>query len=127
MTGCVLSAGGLGRLQAERSGSRRQLRTLTRVEVSLENAGRFIMGRSMNISATGMLLETEHVLPGEASMRLQFYLPGESRAVKVVVEVLRSEFKGNMARYGVRFVDLSNEARDQIERYVQRLRARELI
>jgi uncharacterized protein (TIGR02266 family) len=107
--------------------SRRQLRTLTRVEVSLENAGRFIMCRSMNISATGMLLETEHMLPGETQVRLQFYLPGESRPVQVIVEVLRSEFKGNVARYGVRFVDLAREARDQIERYVQRLRSRELI
>ena len=107
--------------------SRRQLRTLTRVEVSLENAGRFILGRSMNISATGMLLETEHMLPGETQVRLQFYLPGESRPLKVTVEVLRSEFKGNVARYGVRFVNLEAEAREQIERYVQRLRSRELI
>ena len=47
--------------------------------------------------------------------------------MQVIVEVLRSEFKGNVARYGVRFVDLAREARDQIERYVQRLRSRELI
>ena len=107
--------------------SRRQLRTLTRVEVSLENAGRFILGRSMNISATGMLLETGHVLPGDTKVRLQFYLPGESRPLKVTVEVLRTEFKGNLARYGVRFVDLEADAGEQIERYVQRLRSRELI
>src|SRR5579859_5589078 len=81
--------------------ARRQLRTLTRVEVSVDNRGRFILGRSMNISATGMLLETDRVLPGEGPLRLQFYLPGESRPVQVTIEVLRSEFIGTAARYGV--------------------------
>ena len=107
--------------------ARRQLRTLTRVEVSVDNRGRFILGRSMNISANGMLLETDRVLPGEGPLRLQFYLPGESRPVQVTIEVLRSEFIGTMARYGVRFLDLKSDAQQQIERYVQRLRSRELI
>lgn len=106
--------------------SRQQLRTLTRVEVSLENAGQVVMGRSMNISATGMLLETDRVLPGE-TLRLQFYLPGESRVMQVTVEVMRSEFKGITAQYGVRFINLPRDAKEQIERYVQRLRSRELI
>jgi len=107
--------------------SRKQLRTLTRVEVSLENAGRFVLGRSLNVSATGMLLETEHMLPGDVQLKVQFYLPGESKPLQVRVEILRSEFTGTMARYGVRFVDLQWDAKQQIERYVQRLRSRELI
>ena len=107
--------------------SRRQMRTLTRVEVAVANKDRFILGRSLNVSATGMLIETDRVLPGEGPLRLQFYLPGESKPVDAVVEVLRSEFVGTMARYGVRFLELTPEARAQIERYVQRLRSRELI
>jgi CheY-like chemotaxis protein len=107
--------------------ARRQLRTLTRIEVSLENSGRFVLGRSLNISANGMLIESERVLPGEGRLRLNFFLPGETSPVQVNAEVLRSEFAGTLARYGVRFVDLSSEAEEQIERYVQRLRSRELI
>jgi CheY-like chemotaxis protein len=107
--------------------SRKQLRTLTRVEVALENAGRVVVGRSLNVSTTGMLLETEHMLPGDARLHVQFYLPGESRPLQVHVEILRSEFAGTMARYGVRFLDLQAEAEMQIDRYVQRLRSRELI
>lgn len=108
--------------------ARRQLRTLTRVEVSVDASGRFIMGRSLNVSATGMLLETDRVLPGESGpMRLQFYLPGESNPVLVMAEVLRSEFVGTMARYGLRFLNLGIEAQEQIARYVERLRSRELI
>lgn len=107
--------------------ARRQLRTLTRVEVSLDNNGRFVMGRSLNVSATGMLIEMDRVLASGGPLRVQFYLPGESRPVKVLVELLRSEFVGTMARYGVRFIDLQPDAAAQIERYVQRLRSRELI
>ena len=47
--------------------SRRQLRTITRIEVSLENNGRFILARSLNISANGMLLEVDRVLPGDGN------------------------------------------------------------
>ena len=53
--------------------SRRQLRTLTRVEVSLENAGRFIMCRSMNISAKVeefTAADAEAVLNGTAEENL---------------------------------------------------------
>jgi DNA-binding response OmpR family regulator len=107
--------------------SRRQLRTLTRVEVTLEDAGRLVLGRSLNVSSTGMLLESEHMLPGDTQLRVQFYLPGESRPLKVHVEVLRSEFAGTMARYAVRFLDLQSDAEMQLDRYVQRLRSRELI
>ena len=107
--------------------ARRQLRTMTHIEVSLDHKGHMVLGRSLNISTSGMLIESDRVLPGEGTLRLQFYLPGEAMAVEVTVEVLRSEFAGTMARYGVRFVNLEKNAREQIDRYVQRLRSRELI
>ena len=95
--------------------SRRQLRTITRIEVSLENNGRFILGRSLNISANGMLLEVDRVLPGDP------------KPMQILGEVLRAEFTGTMAKYGVRFVETDDEQRERIERFVQRLRARELL
>ena len=107
--------------------ARRQLRTLTRIEVSLEKNGLFILGRTLNISANGMLLETDRVLSGEGNLRLQFFLPGEAKPLHVEAEVLRSEFIGTIAKYGVRFTNLHAEEREQIDRYVQRLRSRELI
>jgi two-component system, OmpR family, alkaline phosphatase synthesis response regulator PhoP len=107
--------------------SRRELRTITRIEVSLENNGRFILGRSLNISANGMLLEVDRVLPGDGKVRIHFYLPGDTAPMQIVGEVLRAEFTGAMAKYGVRFVDVGAEQRERIERFVQRLRSRELI
>jgi response regulator RpfG family c-di-GMP phosphodiesterase len=107
--------------------SRRQLRTITRIEVSLENNGRFILGRSLNISSNGMLLEVDRVLPGDGRVRIHFYLPGDPKPMQILGEVLRAEFTGTMAKYGVRFVETDGEQRDRIDRFVQRLRSRELL
>ncbi|HEV8435832.1 MAG TPA: PilZ domain-containing protein [Thermoanaerobaculia bacterium] len=106
---------------------RRQLRTITKIEVSLEKNGRFILGRSINISANGMLLEVDRVLPGDGPVRLHFYIPGDPKPLQLDAAVLRAEFTGTMAKYGLRFVSVSEEERERIDRYVHRLRSRELI
>jgi response regulator RpfG family c-di-GMP phosphodiesterase len=106
--------------------ARRQLRTITRLEVSVEKNGRFVLARSVNISATGMLIEADRVLPGEGSLRVHFYLPGDPKPLMLAAEVLRAEFAGTTAKYGVRF-DADAEQRERIERYVNRIRSRELI
>jgi len=107
--------------------TRRELRTLTRIEVSLEKNGRFLIGRSLNISATGMLLELDRVLPGEGKLRLHFYLPGEQKPMQIESEVLRAEFVGTTAKYGLHFLGVTEEERERIEKFVRRLRSRELI
>ncbi|HEY2324170.1 MAG TPA: PilZ domain-containing protein [Thermoanaerobaculia bacterium] len=106
---------------------RRQLRTITKIEVSLEKHGRFILGRSINISSNGMLLEVDRVLPGDGPVRLHFYLPGDPKPLQLDAAVLRAEFTGTMAKYGVQFANVSEEERGRIDRYVHRLRSRELI
>ena len=107
--------------------SRRELRTLTRIEVSVEKNGRFIIGRSINISASGMFLEVDRVLPGEGKLRLHFYLPGDPKPLQLECEVLRAEFTGGTAKYGVSFGAANDEERERIERFVRRLRSRELL
>jgi CheY-like chemotaxis protein len=106
---------------------RRQLRTITKIEISLEKNGRFILGRSINISANGMLLEVDRVLPGEGPVRLHFYIPGDPKPLQLDAALLRAEFTGTMAKYGVQFVNVTEEERERIDRYVHRLRSRELI
>jgi CheY-like chemotaxis protein len=107
--------------------SRRELRTLTRIEVSVEKNGRFIIGRSINISASGMFLEVDRMLPGEGSLRLHFYLPGDPKPLQLECDVLRAEFTGGTAKYGVSFSAADDEERERIERFVRRLRSRELL
>lgn len=106
---------------------RRQLRTITKIEVSMENNGRFVLGRSMNISSTGMLIEVDRMLPQDGPVRLHFYLPADPKPLQIAAEVLRAEFSGSMSKYGMRFVEPSDDDRERIARYVHRLRSRETI
>jgi len=106
---------------------RRQLRTITKIEISLEKNGRFILGRSVNISSSGMLLEVDRMLPQEGPVRLHFYLPADPKPLQVSAEILRAEFSGSMPKYGMRFLDPSEEDRARITRFVHRLRSRETI
>lgn len=106
---------------------RRQLRTITKIEISLEKNGRFVLGRSVNISSTGMLVEVDRMLPQEGPVRLHFYLPADPRPVQVTAEILRAEFSGSMPKYGMRFLSPSEVDRERITRYVHRLRSRETI
>ncbi len=106
---------------------RRQLRTITKIEVSLEKNGRFVLGRSMNISSNGMLLEVDRMLPQDGPVRLHFYLPGDPKPLQLEAEILRAEFSGSNAKYGLRFMNPSPPERERIERYVHRLRSRETI
>lgn len=106
---------------------RRQLRTITKIEVSLEKNGRFVLGRSVNISSTGMLLEVDRMLPQDGPMRLHFYLPGDPRPLQLLAEVLRAEFSGAMSKYGMRFLSPTEDDRERISRFVHRIRSRESI
>jgi|GEM_PF-517593 len=106
---------------------RRQLRTITKIEISLEKNGRFVLGRSVNISSTGMLVEVDRMLPQDGPVRLHFYLPADPKPVQVTAEVLRAEFSGSMPKYGMRFLSPTEEDRERITRYVHRLRSREAI
>jgi CheY-like chemotaxis protein len=106
---------------------RRQLRTITKLEVSVERNGRFILGRSVNISANGMLIEVDRVLPGQGHVRVHFYLPGDPQPLQLKGEILRAEFNGTTPKYGVRFVEFGSGERSRIEHFVHRMRSRELI
>jgi len=106
---------------------RRQLRTITKIELSVERNGRFILGRSVNISSNGMLFEVERVLPGQGDVRVHFYLPGDPLPLQLGAEILRAEFNGSTPKYGVRFLSIKPRERDRIEHFVHRLRSRELI
>lgn len=106
---------------------RRQLRTITKIEISLEKNGRFVLGRSVNISSTGILVEVDRMLPQDGPVRLHFYLPADPKPVQILAEILRAEFSGTMSKYGMRFLNPSEEDRERISRFVHRIRSRELI
>jgi CheY-like chemotaxis protein len=106
--------------------TRRELRTITKLEVNLDRNGYYILGHSLNVSANGMLVETDNVLPAQARLRVQFYLSGEPAPLRIRSEIVRAEFNGPVPRYGLSFVDASSEERERISNYVRRNLARQL-
>ncbi len=101
---------------------RKELRTLVKLELSMERAGQFFLGHSLNISSSGMLVQTNQILAPEARVILQFYLQHDPAAMRVEARVVRAEFLGGTARYGLRFVGLGNDDEERLAAFIVRLR-----
>jgi hypothetical protein len=66
-------------------------------------------------------------LPQEGPVRLHFYLPADPKPLQLMAEVLRAEFTGARGKYGMRFLNVTDDDRERISRFVHRIRSRELI
>lgn len=97
---------------------RRAVRTLTHID--LGSGGPTLLGHSLNLSATGMLLQVDRTLPPSAELMLQFFLESSSAPIRVRSEVVRAEFTGGMPRYGVRFLQLATDQKTMIDTFVRR-------
>jgi len=77
---------------------------------------------SIDISITGILLETEYRLAVGDRIICRFALPGESQ-IEVEGDVVRSlDPHNNIRKFGVQFIGLPLSCRKQIERYVESVR-----
>ncbi|MFA6956568.1 MAG: PilZ domain-containing protein [Thermoanaerobaculia bacterium] len=102
--------------------ARKELRTLVKLELSMERAGQFFLGHSMNISSRGMLVQTNQILAPEARVILQFYLQNDPVPMRVEALVVRAEFLGGSARYGMKFIDLGTDDDSRLAAFIERLR-----
>jgi len=105
--------------------TRKELRTLTKVQVDGPAGSFFVLGQSVNISSNGMLLEVDRLLSPETVIRASFYLPDDAEILNLQAQVFRAEFDGNKPRYGLHFVDISAADKERIDRYVQALQKAE--
>lgn len=101
---------------------RKELRTLVKLELSMERAGQFFLGHSLNVSSRGMLVQTNQILAPEARVVLQFYLQDDRVPMRVEALVVRAEFLGGSARYGMKFLGLSGDDDLRLTAFVERLR-----
>jgi len=101
---------------------RKELRTLVKLELSMERAGQFFLGHSMNISSRGMLVQTNQILAPEARVILQFYLQNDPVPMRVEALVVRAEFLGGSARYGMKFLALGDDDGLRLAAFIERLR-----
>lgn len=101
---------------------RESYRVLVSVIVEGSNKDRPFFGRSGNISATGMLIEAEKVLEKGEQLMCSFFLPGSAQ-IKTSGEIVRAMKQAGGSKtfqYGLRFSQLTTEARSAIEEFVEK-------
>lgn len=102
---------------------RKDFRTLTRLKVEFEpQKGAVVLGHSLNLSASGMLIEAETVLPPEAIVHIHFHLNVDNQPLEIESRIVRAEFSGGSPRYGVTFTNLAEAQRERIAAFISRLK-----
>ena len=101
------------------------VRKETRFPVSFEvqaasNGSGAANARALNLSASGMLLETAAAVGLQEELRLQFRLPADSTPVRVAGQVVRV---ASPSRFGVEFRRLAPEEARRIQGYLATLGA----
>jgi len=77
------------------------------------------LGRTFNVSSSGMLLEISAALEVGTKIRVELFVPGSANKVKIDGEVSREgEARGGMHEYGVRFVNLSLDSEFELARFL---------
>jgi len=76
------------------------------------------VGRIVNLSATGLLLEADAPLEIGRELSLTFFVPGTRIRAKVIATVVRRVDGPNALRWGVRFTTLDETARKALKHYV---------
>ncbi|MBI2060783.1 MAG: TIGR02266 family protein [Nitrospirae bacterium] len=109
----------------KKSGSEHRVGTRERtlLEIEYEASRNFISDFALNISRGGMFIATQQPLDEGQEFLLRFSLPGSARPIELRARVMwanRQDKKSNLIPgMGVAFMDLSDEKRAQIERYVE--------
>lgn len=110
----------LSRIQKER---RKELRVALLVyKMRIEDSKAVFFGYARNISAGGLFVPTLNPKNVGERFRLRFRLPGSSRDIEVLAEVVwkrtyseSREFEPGM---GLKFVEISEEDAEEIRRFV---------
>ena len=98
--------------------TRRNCRVLVRAQAHDERSEATLFGMSLNISVSGLLIESDDLLAVGDRISCLFFLP-DARQIKAVGEVARTARLTRMTnQYGIRFIHLYPQARSEIESFV---------
>lgn len=77
------------------------------------------LGKTTNVSTSGMLLEIARPLDVGVRVQLKLFLPGVGKKLDVAGEVTRDAGRtDDVYRYGVQFVEMPVESVAEIERFL---------
>ncbi|MFZ2491408.1 MAG: PilZ domain-containing protein [Thermoanaerobaculia bacterium] len=81
--------------------------------------GRSHLGRTGNLSPSGMLLQVGEELQIGHRLELKLFLPGTAKKIEMAGEVTREDSRGeNAYLYGIRFIDLEPEVEAVLDRFL---------
>lgn len=99
---------------------RQSLRVLSRIEVKAQKENREFLAYAVNISTSGMLLESADNVSIGDTIKTSLFLPGIFHAINLEGTVVRKveNDAGKMPNYGVKFLNVTEVDRGVIEMYV---------
>lgn len=100
---------------------RREVNTLARVREGRE-PGKSLLGKTLNVSPNGLLIEIESVLSIGRAFDVEFFLPDDPEPVRVSGRVIRRAVELDLFHpaYGIRFLQIGDGDRARIQAYVAR-------
>ncbi len=100
---------------------RQNLRVLSRIEIKAQKGNREFLSYAVNISISGMLLESADNINIGDMIKTSLFLPGSFHAINVEGTVVRKVENGadEMPHYGVKFLNITEKDRGIIEKYVE--------
>jgi hypothetical protein len=101
--------------------ARREMNTLVRVREGRPD-GQTILGKTLNISINGILLEIESLLGIGRAVELEFFLPEDAESIRATGRVIRRALELDLFHpaFGVRFLEVNEHDRKRIERFIAR-------
>lgn len=103
---------------------RRDIRIFVRIGVDgVRGTGpESFLGNTVNISMSGILIETSHTLSIGETVSCSFFAPGNSTPITAAGEVVRKADgrQPEMNYYGIRFIDIKEEDKLAIDNYIKR-------
>lgn len=99
--------------------TRRAARIMVQMKIETKSFQGFHLGTSINLSKTGMLLETPITLCIGEEIYLKFFLPKNLKQIETKALVVREEKIGNLKRYGLKFINLDSEYERMIDLFTK--------
>ena len=97
--------------------TRKTVRILVQTQVYTPVNRGFLLGTSINVSASGLLLESHAVFAEGASMHLRFFLPGIPKQIDAEARVVRVEKHPGVLRYGLHFDRIEKEDMELLRQF----------
>ncbi|MBL8114345.1 MAG: PilZ domain-containing protein [Acidobacteria bacterium] len=102
--------------------ARREVNTLVTLREESDSSAETLLGKTLNVSNSGLLVEIESLLAIGRNVDVSFFLPDDPNTVKARGRVIRraQELSHFHPAFGIRFLSLSEADRLRIESYVGR-------